>query len=309
MKAVVTGGAGFIGSHLAERLLQDGHEVHVLDDLSLGRRANVPAQAVFHHGSVLDARRVGEALAGADAVFHEAALPSVPRSLEAPLASHEANATGTLQILEAARRLDVAKVVYAASSSAYGNTATLPKVEAMPAAPRSPYAAAKLAGEMYCAAYAAAYGVRTVCLRYFNVYGPRQDPEGAYAAVIPRFILAALQGRPLPIHGDGAQTRDFTYVADAVEANLLAWRAPAGDGQPINVGAGERTDLNTLAAHILRLTGSASPVVHGPARPGDVRDSLAGLDRARGLLGYRPRVRLSEGIAETVAWFRGLANR
>jgi nucleoside-diphosphate-sugar epimerase len=304
VKAVVTGGAGFIGSHLAERLLADGHEVHVVDDLATGHARNVPAKATMHRGSVLDGPLLAKAFAGAEVVYHEAALGSVPRSMKDPLASHEANLTGTLKVLEAARAAGVRKVVFAASSSAYGDLPTLPKVESMQPQPLSPYAVTKLASEQYMAVYHRAYGLRTTSLRYFNVYGPRQDPNGAYAAVIPRFILAALRGEPLTIHGDGRQSRDFTYVADVVQANLLAAASTKADGQVVNIGAGAQTDLNTLARTILDLTGSSSQAQHGPPRPGDVRDSLASLDRARELLGYEPTIPVTDGLRRTVDWFR-----
>jgi nucleoside-diphosphate-sugar epimerase len=304
MKALVTGGAGFIGSNLAERLLADGHEVRVLDDLSTGHRRNVPAKAAFHPGSILDDALLRKAMAGCELVFHQAALGSVPRSVAEPLLSNEVNLTGTLRVLEAARALDVRKVVFAASSSAYGDTPTLPKREDMLPAPLSPYAASKLAAEHYCAAYHAVYGLRTTSLRYFNVYGPRQDPEGAYAAVIPKFVLAALKGEPLTIHGDGTQSRDFTYVADVVQANMLAAQAGKADGQVVNIGAAGRIDLNELAREVVALAGSRSPILHGPPRAGDVHDSQASLDRARDLLGYRPAVALPEGLRRTVAWFR-----
>ncbi|HUR63216.1 MAG TPA: SDR family oxidoreductase [Candidatus Thermoplasmatota archaeon] len=304
MKALVTGGAGFIGSNLAERLLADGHQVHVLDDLSTGHRRNVPAKATFHHGSILDDALLRRAMAGAEVVFHQAALGSVPRSIAEPVTSHEVNLTGTVRVLEAARALEVRKVVFAASSSAYGDTPTLPKHEAMLPAPLSPYAVTKLAAEHYLAAYHKVYGLPTTSLRYFNVYGPRQDPNGAYAAVIPKFILSALRGEPLAIHGDGTQSRDFTYVADVVNANLLAAQSAKADGQVCNIGAAGRTDLNGLARDIVALAGSRSPIEHGPPRPGDVHDSQASLERARDLLGYRPAVALPEGLRRTVAWFR-----
>ena len=304
MKTVVTGGAGFIGSNLATRLLADGHEVAIVDDLSTGHRANLPAKATFHHGSILDAALLARVCKGAEVVFHQAALASVPRSIEDPLGTSQVNEMGTLQVLEAARRAGVGKVVFAASSSAYGDTPTLPKDETMASNPLSPYAAAKLAGELHCSVYHAVHGLRTTSLRYFNIYGPRQDPNGAYAAVIPKFILAALAGKPLTIHGDGRQSRDFTFVADAVAANMLAATSKKADGQVINVGAGAQTDLNTLANRIIELAGSKSKLVHGPPRAGDVRDSLASLERARKLLGYKPTVALRDGLAQTVEWFR-----
>lgn len=303
-KVVVTGGAGFIGSHLVHTLLAKGHDVHVVDDLSTGRESNLPKGIHFHHGSVLDARVLDAACKGATTVYHQAAIPSVPRSVEAPVPSHEANASGTLAVLEAARRHLVGKVIYAASSSAYGDTTELPKHETMAPRPRSPYAASKLAGENYVAAYFASYGLRTTSLRYFNVYGPRQDPDGAYAPVIARFARSALRGEPLTIYGDGGQTRDFTYVADVVQANLLAAASTKSDGQTMNIGAGRRTSLLQLADLVQRAAGTSVPVHHAPPRAGDVRDSLAALDLARKLIGYDPAVNIEEGVRRTVEWAR-----
>lgn len=304
MKCVVTGGAGFIGSHLADALLARGDEVHVLDDLSLGKKKNVPSGAIFREGNILDARLLADVLEGASVVFHQAALPSVPRSVEDPLASHDANATGTLRVIDAARRAGVQKVVYAASSSAYGDTPILPKREDMPPAPKSPYAVAKLTGEMYCRVFYEVYGLRTTALRYFNVYGPRQDPQGAYAAVIPRFAMAALEGRPLVVNGDGSNSRDFTFVADAVAANLLAAASTKADGQVVNVGGGTRVTIRELARKVVDLTGSRSEIVHAPPRPGDIEHSLASQEAALALLGYRPTVSLDAGLETTIAWFR-----
>jgi nucleoside-diphosphate-sugar epimerase len=246
------------------------------------------------------------ALRGADYVLHQAALPSVPRSLKDPIASHAANATGTLNVLVAARDARVTRVVYAASSSAYGNTAELPKREDMIPRPLSPYAVAKLAGEQYCRAFHASFGLGTVALRYFNVFGPRQDPNSQYAAVIPKFIVCAQVGDSPVIYGDGEQTRDFTYVANVVRANLLACEAPpAALGEVYNVGCGERVSVNTLWRRIRAMLGSTVNARYEPARAGDVRDSLASLDRARALLGYETMVSLDDGLRETV---RALAN-
>jgi nucleoside-diphosphate-sugar epimerase len=306
MRYVVTGGAGFIGSHLVEHLLGAGHAVTVLDDFSTGKRANLApflARITLVEGSITDPAACARAVAGADFVLHQAALPSVPRSVADPLASHAANATGTLNVLIAARDAKVKRVVYAASSSAYGDTPELPKHEGMPPRPRSPYAAAKLAGEDYCRAFHASYGLATVSLRYFNVFGPRQDPASQYAAVVPKFIAAALAGTPPVIFGDGEQTRDFTYVENVVRANLAA--CTAGDaalGQACNVGCGERVSVNALWERVRALTGAKVAARHEPARAGDVRDSL---DRARDLLGWRPTVTLEEGLARTVAAARG----
>lgn len=298
-KVVVTGGAGFIGSHLAATLVAQGNEVHVVDDLSSGKRANLPVGVVFHQGSILDDGLLDDAFQGATVVFHQAAIPSVPRSVAAPVPSHEANASGTLAVLEAARRHDVDKVVYAASSSAYGDTVELPKHEGMVPSPRSPYAASKLAGEHYLASYHASYGLHTTSLRYFNVYGPRQDPDGAYAPVIAKFARSALLGEPLTVFGDGQQTRDFTYVDDAVQANLLAATSKA-PGHTINIGSGRRTSLLELASLVGAVLGKPIRVQHLPPRVGDVRDSLASLHRAQALLGYAPGVTIEEGVRRTI---------
>lgn len=304
MKAVVTGGAGFIGSHLAEALRRKG-EVHVIDDLSLGKASNVPVGVEFHQGTILDRDLVDRVIRGADVIFHQAALPSVPRSIADPIATNQANVDGTLNILDAARRLDVKKVVLASSSSVYGDTPTLPKHEGMPPDPRSPYAVSKLSGEAYARAFYRVYGLPTTSLRYFNVYGPRQDPAGAYSAVIPRFIHAATKGQPLVIHGDGLQSRDFTFVEDVVQANLLAAQSTKANGEALNVGAGGRTNLNALASMVLRVTDSSSPITHGPPRPGDVAHSLASLDRAQEAMGYAPRVTLADGLRRTAISFGG----
>jgi len=305
MRCVVTGGAGFIGSHLVRALVAAGDVVRVLDDLSTGRRENlagVEDGLELHEADVRDAPAVRKAVEGMELVFHHAALPSVPRSVEDPLTSFEVNARGTLNVLDAARRAGVQRVVYAGSSSAYGNSPELPKREDMAQQPRSPYAADKLHGENLCRAFHAAYGLPCVVLRYFNVFGPRQSPDSPYAAVIPHFLSAVLDGRPPLVHGDGRQTRDFTYVDNVVEANLLAARAAAAAGEIINVGAGSRTDLLGLLEVMFEVCGRrVEPGFDGP-RPGDVRDSLADLTKARELLGYEPRVGLEEGLRRTVTW-------
>jgi len=308
---VVTGGAGFIGSHLVEHLVTavGGHRVTVLDNFSTGRRENLEPwleRIRIVEGSVTDPDACRAAIAGADFVLHQAALPSVPRSLRDPLASHEANATGTLNVLIAARDAQVQRVVYAASSSAYGNTAELPKREDMLPRPLSPYAAAKYAGEQYCRAFHASFGVATVALRYFNVFGPRQDPSSQYAAVIPKFIMCAVAGESPTIFGDGEQTRDFTFVRNVVRANLLACEAPAAAlGEAYNVGCGERVSVNALWRRIRDLLGATVDARYEPARTGDVRDSLASLDRVRTMLGYAPVVALDEGLRETVRSLTG----
>ncbi|MSR36376.1 MAG: SDR family oxidoreductase [Gemmatimonadetes bacterium] len=302
--AVVTGGAGFIGSHLVDRLLADGARVRVLDDFSTGRRENlahVLDRIELIEGSVTDPSSCAAACAGAQFVFHEAAIPSVQRSVADPMRTHEVGATGTLRMLVAAKEARVRRFVYAGSSSAYGDTPTLPKQEDMAERPLSPYAVAKLTGEHYVRVFAHVYGLQTVVLRYFNVFGPRQDPSSQYSAAIALFITAAAEGRPPTINGDGEQTRDFTYIDNVVEANLLAARTPRErvSGLVFNVGAGERTSVNQLWAMVQTVVGSRVTAVHGPARPGDVRDSLADLTRIRDAMGYEARVGLEEGLRTT----------
>jgi UDP-glucose 4-epimerase len=300
--ALVTGGAGFIGSHLVDRLLADGWRVRVLDDFSSGRESNLVeagARIELLRGDLRDEATLARAVAGAEVVFHQAAVPSVPRSVEEPLRTNSVNLDGTLGLLEAARRAGVRRVVFAASSSAYGDTEVLPKVETMPPAPLSPYALQKWAGEAYCRMYTRYYGLETVALRYFNVFGPRQNPHSEYAAVIPRFVRACLRGEPPRIFGDGEQTRDFTYVADAVQANLLAADAPAAVGEVVNVAGGVQTSLNQLLRLIGEVTGKPVAPQYDPPRVGDVRHSLADLRRARELLGYAPATSLREGLRRT----------
>jgi nucleoside-diphosphate-sugar epimerase len=304
MKVVVTGGAGFIGSNLAEELLKK-HEVTVIDNLSTGRIENLDQiinKINFIQGSITDLDLLTEAFSGCDTVFHEAAIPSVQRSVDNPIASNEANIDGTLNVLVAARNCSVRKVVYASSSSAYGNTPTLPKKEDMKPNPRSPYAVSKLAGEYYCRAFSDVYGLKTACLRYFNVYGPRQNPESQYAAVIPRFVTRILAHEPPVIYGDGEQTRDFTFVRDVVKANILARNSPA-EGV-FNVACGQRVSLNELAGKIMRITGISVEPVYEAARPGDVKDSLADITEARREMGYEPDYHLDLGLEETIKWFR-----
>jgi UDP-glucose 4-epimerase len=307
VRCLVTGGAGFIGSHVAERLLALGHAVRVLDNLSTGDRANLAplAGAEFVEGDAQDPEACARAVDGVDVVFHLAALGSVPRSIKDAWGSHDANVNGTVRLLEAARARGVRRVVYSSSSSVYGDTPTLPKVETMEPLCRSPYAAGKLAGEQYTLAYARAGLVEGVALRYFNVFGPRQSPTGAYAAVIPLWMRAALTGGSARVNGDGGQTRDFTYVDNVVRANLLAAFGPGErvSGHVVNVGAGDRTSLMRLLELIGDVAGTRVAVEHGPPREGDVRDSLAGLERARRVLGYEPSVPLAEGLRRTWAWF------
>jgi len=301
--ALVTGGAGFIGSHLADGLLSAGWRVRLLDDFSSGREANIAhlrGDVELLRGDLRDAELLARALPGVEVVFHQGAVPSVPRSVAEPERTNDVNVTGTLRVLEAARKAGVRRVVFAASSSVYGDTPVLPKVETMAPCPLSPYALQKYAGERYCQLFHALYGLETVALRYFNVYGPRQDPASEYAAVIPRFARACLAGEAPLVFGDGEQTRDFTFVGDAVAANLLAADAPRAAGEVMNVAGGRRVSLNQLLREIRDLTHARVEARYQPARAGDVRDSLADLSRARELLGYEPQVDLRTGLARTI---------
>ena len=307
MRYLVTGGAGFIGSHLVEHLTARGEEVVVIDDFSTGRRENIAPfrdRIELIEGSVLDPELCARAVRGADYVLHQAAVPSVPRSVADPMGSHHANATGTLNMLMAARDAKVKRFVYAASSSAYGNTAELPKHEGMLPRPLSPYAVAKYTGECYCRAFYATWGLATVALRYFNIFGPRQDPNSLYAAVIPRFVTAAVSGEAPVIYGDGEQTRDFTSVRNVVHANLLATQAeqPAF-GEVCNIGCGSRTSVNELWRMISARIGVDIKPRYEPNRAGDVRDSLASLERAEALLGYGPVMDFTTGLNETIDYF------
>ena len=306
-KIVVTGGAGFIGSALARALVARGDDVSVLDNFSTGKRENLQdlaGQLAVVEGDILDAALLDRVFAGADVVFHEAAIPSVPRSLAAPLPSHNANATGTLNVREAARRCRVRRVVYAASSSAYGEPPSLPVVETMAPAPLSPYAVSKLAGEHYLRVYARVFGVQTVTLRYFNVFGPRQDPNSQYAAVIPRFITAALEGRSPTVYGDGEQSRDFCFIDNVVEANLRAADAEGASGKVFNIACGTGTSLNRVLALLGEALGRPVVALYEPRRAGDVRHSLADISQAKAVLGYTAAVDFPTGLQRTLAWFR-----
>jgi nucleoside-diphosphate-sugar epimerase len=301
----VTGGAGFIGSHLVEALLARGRRVRVLDDLSSGRREFLPDHPELELivGDVRDAAALQRAVAGTEVVFHQAALRSVPRSVADPWAYHDVNVTGTMRLLLAAREARVRRVVFASSSSVYGDQPVLPLHEDLRPQPIAPYGASKLIGEHYCANFARHYGLETVSLRYFNVFGPRQDPLSEYAAVIARFIQAARRGKPLEIHGDGKQTRDFTFIANVVEANLLAADAPRLAGDVFNVACGSRLSVLDIAASLEAILGQPLARRHTPARPGDVRDTLADVSRARERMAYVPRVDFAEGLQRTVAAF------
>lgn len=306
-KLVVTGGAGFIGSHLAEELAKKGYYVTILDDLSTGKMENIEEllkhnNVEFIKGSVTNLPLLQEVFKDVRFVFHQAAIPSVPRSVDSPQSSHEVNITGTLDVLLSARDNHVSKVIYASSSSVYGDTRILPKREDMLPSPLSPYAVTKLAGEYYCHVFHQVYGLPTVCLRYFNVYGPRQDPNSQYAAVIPRFIKRIYEGNSPIIFGDGEQTRDFTFIKDAVEANILAAESDACG--LFNISRGKGVTINRLAELVIELVGNKVEPIHEEPRPGDIRHSLADVSKAKAF-GYEPKYDLTVGLAETIRWFNG----
>ncbi len=299
----VTGGAGFIGSHLVEELLRRGERVRVADDFSSGRRANVPADVEVVEGDLATRDIARKAVEGCRVVLHQAAIPSVPRSIQNPLASHRANVDATLEVLAAARDAGVRRIVFAGSSSVYGNSAALPKREDMPTTPLSPYALQKLVSEKYCRMFTNLYGLETVTTRYFNVFGPRQQPGSPYSGVISLFIEALAEGRSPTIHGDGGQTRDFTYVGDVVAGVLAAAEAPDVSGEVINLAAGGRISLIDLVRALQTILGRDTEPTFGPTREGDVRDSQADITKARSLLGFQPVVPLEEGLRRTVEWY------
>ncbi|MGH9237829.1 MAG: SDR family oxidoreductase [Vicinamibacterales bacterium] len=303
---LVTGGAGFIGSHLAEELARRGERVRVADSFITGKRENlkhIPGVELIE-GDLADLAVAERAVAGVEYVLHQAAIPSVPRSVQDPITSNRANIDASLNVLVAARDAGVRRLVYAGSSSAYGDTPTLPKVETMGTAPRSPYALQKLVAEQYCQMFTRLYGLETVTIRYFNVFGPRQDPSSPYSGVISLFIRALVEGRQPTIYGDGEQTRDFTYVANVVDGVLRACTASDASGEVINVATGGRISLNQLFDVLKGLTGSDASPLYAEPRAGDVRDSQADIGKARRLLGYQPLVALDQGLAQTVAWYR-----
>jgi nucleoside-diphosphate-sugar epimerase len=303
---LVTGGAGFVGSHLTEELVRRGHRVRVVDSLVTGKRRNVDhvPGVEFIEGDLADAGVAETAVTGMDFVLHQAAIPSVPRSVKDPVTSNRANITASLNLLVAARDAGVKRLVYAGSSSAYGNTPTLPKREDMPTNPLSPYALQKLVVEQYCGMFTRLYGLETVTTRYFNVFGPRQDPGSPYSGVISLFSTALLEGRSPVIYGDGEQTRDFTYVANVVDGVLRTCEAPNIGGQMMNVATGGRISLNNLLQTLNRILGTTITAVYREPRAGDVRDSQADITRARTLLGYAPAVDLEEGLRRTLDWCR-----
>ena len=308
---LVTGGAGFIGSNIVQHLLDAGAEVVVFDDFFSGRRVNLEEvrtqtgrdpEVII--GDVRDTKAVRDAMRGMDFVLHQAAIPSVPRSVADPASTNDVNITGTLNVLTAARDAKVKRVVVASSSSVYGETPTLPKIEDMPLDPLSPYAVSKLATETYAKVFFGLYGLEAVALRYFNVFGPRQDPASQYAAAIPNFVTAALAGRPIRIYGDGEQTRDFTYVDNVVRANVLSCFVPDAPGAIMNIAGGKRITVNDVARTIIKLAGSSSVLAHEPSRPGDIRHSHASVEKAHKILGYNGLVPLEEGLRRTVEWYR-----
>ena len=306
---LITGGCGFIGSHIAEALVRRGDRVRVLDNLSTGKVANLEpcgGKVELLRGDLTDPVAVAEAVHGVDCVFHEAALASVPRSVKAPLETHAACVTGTLTLLDAARRAGVRRLVYAASSSAYGDRPTSPKHESDLPLPISPYGAAKLAAELYCQAFTATYNFETVALRYFNVFGPRQDPDSPYSAVIPLFLTAMLAGRRPTIYGDGHQSRDFTFVSNVVHGNLLAADAPSVAGRVFNIANGRATSLLELLAQLNGLLGLRIEPIHAPPRAGDIRESLADITAARQALGYEPLLGFDEGLRQSIGYYRDL---
>jgi UDP-glucose 4-epimerase len=308
-KVLVTGGGGFIGSNLTEALLRMGHQVRVLDNFSTGKRENLIFAQIYPgpeiiEGDIQNLETCRRAAAGVEYVFHQAALPSVQRSVEDPITAHSVNAGGTLNILLAAREAGVKRVMYAASSSVYGDTPTLPKKEEMPSTPLSPYALQKYMGEEYCRLFSSLYGLETVSLRYFNIFGPKQDPNSLYSAVIPRFINALVSGSRPTVYGDGEQSRDFTYIQNVVEANLLAMDAKLLKGESINIACGGRVSLNQLLAILKEILDVKIDAVYEAPRKGDVKHSLADIRRAKKMLNYVPKVDIREGLEKTVEYFR-----
>ncbi|MDA8172094.1 MAG: SDR family oxidoreductase [Nitrospiraceae bacterium] len=308
---LVTGGAGFIGSNLAEALLSMGYEVTIIDDLSTGKMGNIEgllknSRLSFFEGSILDAGLLKSVIGqkGVTLISHQAAIPSVAKSIDNPPRSMQANVVGTSTLFDVAARAGCKRIVFASSSSIYGDTPELPKRESMPLNPKSPYAVSKAAKEMLARVFSGLYGMEIVGLRYFNVYGRRQDPASEYAAVVPKFVTRAMRGEPITIEGDGLQTRDFTYIDDVIQANIKALTGRGVQSGAFNIAFGERISVLDLAQMILKITGSKSQIVHNPPRPGDVRDSLADIENARRLLGYSPSFALKSGLEETVKWFK-----
>jgi nucleoside-diphosphate-sugar epimerase len=312
MRYLVTGGAGFIGSNTVDELVRRGHSVVVLDDLSSGREDNLAEirnKITFIKGSITDIEVVRKVMHEAEYVLHLGARTSVPRSVKDPLETNKINIEGTLNVLVAAKELKVKRVVFAASSSAYGETPTLPKTEAMQPQPISPYGVTKYVGELYCQTFGRCYGLENVALRYFNIFGPRQDPSSQYSGVLSKFCTAFLEDVPPLVFGDGEQTRDFTYVDNAVQANLAACEAPNASGKVFNVGVGGRVSLNEVLRELAKITGKTLAAKYEPPRDGDIRDSQADISEARETLGYDPQVSFEEGLARTFEWYRSTPMR
>ena len=308
---LVTGGAGFIGSHIVKRLVAEGAHVRVVDNLSTGqmRRLDTVRSAIdFIEADLADATTTRKAVGGIDYVLHQAAVPSVQRSVADPVTTNRANVTGTINLLDACRNAQVRRFVFAASSSAYGDTEVLPKREDMESNPLSPYALQKFVGERYCRLYYELYGFETLSLRYFNVFGPEQDPHSEYSAVVPKFISRLLANQPITIYGDGEQSRDFTYIENVVEANLLALKAPNAAGTLCNIGCGERITLNRLVSLLEQQLGVSAQVIFAPPKAGDVRHSLADIERAKAILQYRPKITVEEGLRRTVEAMKSTAD-
>ncbi|MGE5849069.1 MAG: SDR family oxidoreductase [Candidatus Methylomirabilota bacterium] len=304
---LITGGAGFIGANLAHALVAEGETVRILDDFSTGRFQNLSGiedQVEILRGDIRDSATVARAVAGVEVILHQAALNSNPRSIQEPVQTNDVNVGGTLTLLQAARAAGTRRVVYASSSSVYGEVAGLPKTEEMPTAPKAPYGVSKLAAEQYCRVFTQVYGIETVSLRYFNVFGPRQHPDSEYAAVIPRFLRRMLAGKRPVIFGDGEQSRDFTPVDNVVTANLLAAVSPEGIGEVMNVAGGKASTLNQLVAWLNELLGTDLPPIYDPPRPADIRHSYASIGKAASLLGYRPHLEVREGLRRTIEWFQ-----
>lgn len=307
MKFLVTGGAGFIGSNISEELLRRGHKVRIIDNFSTGKMSHIKTfkdRIEIVRGDIRKMADLRKAVKGMDYVLHQAALRSVPRSVDDPLSTNDVNVTGTLQLLMAAREAGVKRVVYASSSSAYGDSQILPQKETHTPGPISPYAVSKLAAEHYCRVYAKTFGLETVSLRYFNVFGPRQDPDSKYAAVIPKFIEAALKGEPIEMHGDGKQSRDFTYIANVVDANILAALTPGVSGQVFNIACNESNSVMDIARNIEKQLGIKVKFNYQPSRKGDVRRTCADISKAKKMLKYKPKIKFIEGIERTVFWFK-----
>lgn len=307
-KIVVTGGAGFIGSNIIHNIYQN-NEVTVIDDMSTGNLENIvdlveKESIKLVKGSITDLKLLQELFSDANYVLHQAAIPSVPRSIKNPISSNKANIDGTLNVLVAARDCNIEKVVYASSSSVYGDTPTLPKIETMCPSPLSPYAISKLTGEYYCRVFYEIYGLRTTSLRYFNVYGPRQNPKSEYAAVVPKFISSTIKQNPIEIYGDGEQTRDFTFVEDVINANLLSCVSKKADGKILNIAGGKRISINELALKIMKILGKEVDIIYRERREGDVKDSLADISLAKSLINYEPSYTLDKGLNETVQYFK-----